>query len=199
MKKLLNLVYLFGLLPFVSYGQCGLDCDPASSAIVLGGGEYSRDCYLNSKMVSQNPDLASTRMLEACNFAITFIDMSRTNLAATHTNRGIIHIALGNYDRAFTNFNIGMNLLPETPEIFINRGNAFYRIGDYQMAIEDYRQSLELGFTAFSGVYLNLGKSYERIGNLDLAEQNYRQAIELSPNPAEAQDLLEGLLSQPVL
>ncbi len=196
MKKLLNLVYLFGLLPVASYGQCGLDCDPASSAIVLGGGEYSRECYLNSKMVSQNPSFVSTSMLEPCNFAITFIDMNRSNLAATHTNRGIIHVALGNYDDAFTNFNIGMNLLPETPEIFINRGNAFYRTGDYQMAIEDYSQSLELGFTNFSGVYLNLGKSYERIGNINLAEQNYRQALELLPDQEEAQNLLNGLLSQ---
>ncbi len=49
------------------------------------------------------------------------------------------------------------------------------------MAIEDYNQSIELGFADFSDVYLNLGKSYERLGNISLAEQNYQRAVDLSP------------------
>ncbi|MBN4075459.1 MAG: hypothetical protein COA71_02970 [SAR86 cluster bacterium] len=199
MKKISKFAYLLGLLPFVSYAQCGLECDPTSSAILLGGDNYPRECYLNSQMVSHNPDIASTNLLEPCDFAITFVEMTRNNLAATHTNRGVIHIALENYDSAFSDFNIGMTLSPEAAQIFVNRGNAFYHTGNYQMAIEDYSQSLELGFAGFSEVYLNLGKSYERIGNINLAERNYRQAIELSPNQAEAQNLLQGLLSQPEL
>ena len=63
------------------------------------------------------------------------------------------------------------------------------------MAIEDYSQSIELGYVDFADVYLNLGKSYERLGNINLAERNYRQAMELSSNQAEARGLLEGLLS----
>ena len=196
MKKIAKLAYLFGVLPLVSYAQCGLECDPTSSAILIGGIEYPVNCYLNSQKVSQNPDIATESMLEPCDFAITFVDMKKDTLAATYTNRGVIHIALGNYDGAFSDFNIGMNLLPKAAQIMVNRGNAFYHTGNYQMAIEDYNQSIELGYADFADVYLNLGKSYERMGNITLAQQNYQQAIDLSPNQAEARSLLDGLLSQ---
>jgi tetratricopeptide (TPR) repeat protein len=196
MKKIAKLAYLFGVLPLVSYAQCGLECDPTSSAILIGGIEYPVNCYLNSQKVSQNPDIATESMLEPCDFAITFVDMKKDTLAATYTNRGVIHIALGNYDGAFSDFNIGMNLLPEAAQIMVNRGNAFYHTGNYQMAIEDYNQSIELGYADFADVYLNLGKSYERMGNITLAQQNYQQAIDLSPNQAEVRSLLDGLLSQ---
>lgn len=197
MKKIAKLAYLYGALPLVSYAQCGLECDPTASAILIGGGDYAYDCYVNSQTVSQNPDLATFNMLETCNFAIQFVDLSKKDLAATHTNRGVIRIALGNYDGAFSDFNIGMTLLPEAAQILVNRGNAFYHTGNYQMAIEDYNRSIELGYSDFADVYLNLGKSYERMGNNNLAERNYQQAINLSPNQAEARSLLDGLLSQP--
>lgn len=197
MKKIAKLAYLFGALPLVSYAQCGLECDPTSSAILIGGIEYPVECYLNSQMVSQDPEIATYNMLEPCDFAISFVDMRKETLAATHTNRGVIRVALENYDGAFSDFNIGMNLLPEAAQILVNRGNAFYHTGNYQMAIEDYNQSIEIGYADFADVYLNLGKSYERMGNINLAERNYQRAIDLSPSQAEARALLDGLLSQP--
>ena len=202
MKTLSKLLYLGALLPLLSstqlsYAQslAGLRNDPAASAILLGGAEYARDCYLNSQMVSQNSDLASNGMLEPCHLAVDFVDLSKGNRAATYTNRGLIRLALGDIENAFSDFNIGMNLLPEAAQIFVNRGNAFYYTGNYEMAIEDYSQSIELGYATFPDVYLNLGKSYERLGDINLAERNYRQAIELSSNYDEAQGLLEGLIS----
>lgn len=203
MKKLSKLAYLLAALPLLSYVQltyaqtsAGVETDPAASAVLLGGEDYARDCYLNSQIVSQNAELASFSLLEPCDLAITFVSLSKNNLAATHTNRGVIRLALGDFDSAFSDFNIGMNLMPEAAQIFVNRGNAFYYTGNYEMAIEDYNQSIENGYVGFSDVYLNLGKAYERLGNINLAEQNYQQAIELSPNQAEARDLLQGLLSE---
>ena len=196
MKKLSKFALIFTALPFVSYAQCGLECDPSASAILLGGGNYARDCYLNSHMVTQNTELASLRMLESCDFAITHVELSKQNRAATHTNRGVIQIALGNYDDAFADFNIAMNLLPDAASILLNRGNAYYHTGNYQRAIEDYMQSLELGFSEYPDVYINLGKSYERIGDVNQAEQNYRRALELAPEHMETQGLLQGLTSQ---
>ncbi|MDG2089497.1 MAG: tetratricopeptide repeat protein [Gammaproteobacteria bacterium] len=202
MKTLSKLLYLCVLLPLLSlvqlsYAQsmAGLATDPAASGVLLGGDYYPRDCYLNSRIASQNSDFATESMLEPCDLAISYVNMSKSNQAATHTNRGVIRLALGDIDSAFSDFAIGMNLLPEAAQIFVNRGNAFYYTGNYVMAIEDYSQSIELGYADFADVYLNLGKSYERLGNINLAERNYRQAIELSSNQAEAQGLLEGLLS----
>lgn len=197
MKKIAKLAYLFGALPIMSYAQCGLECDPTSSAILIGGIQYPVDCYRNSQIVSQNPELATNSMLEPCDFAITFVDMKKDTLAATHTNRGVIRVALGNYDGAFSDFNIGMTLMPDAAQIRVNRGNAFYHTGNYQMAIEDYNQSIALGFSDFADVYLNLGKSYERMGNMNMADRNYQQALNLSSDQTEARSLLDGLLSQP--
>ena len=178
MKKT-SLAYLLCALPFVSYAQCGLDCDPSSSASVIGGGEKARECFVNARTVSANPELANSRML------------------ATYTNRGVSRVALNNYAAAFSDFNIAMNLLPDTPQIYVNRGNAFYQSGNYPMALEDYSRALELGIAEAHVVHLNLGKTYERLGNRNLAEQSYRQAVDLMPTNVEAQLLLSGLLSQP--
>ncbi len=196
MKNLSKLAYLFGVLPFVTYAQCGVECDPQSNAILFGGDNYARDCYHNSQMASQNAELVTYGMLEPCDIALVYVRMNKSNRAATHTNRGVVRTALGDFEGAFSDFNIGMTLLPEAAQIFVNRGNAFYYTENYQMAIEDYNRSLELGFADLPDVYLNLGKSYERIGNMNLAVRNYRQAAELSPNQAEAQDMLQGILSQ---
>ncbi len=193
MKKLSNIAYVLGVLPFVSYAQCGLECDPTSSAVIFGGTSYAYDCYRNTQIVSEDPLLASYSMLEPCDFALTHIELEKENLAATHTNRGVIKVALGDYEGAFSDFQIGLTLLPEAAQIYVNRGNAFYGVGDYQMAIQDYSQSLDMGLTDFSGIYLNLGKSYERIGNNNQAQMNYQRALELSPNDIEARSLLNGL------
>lgn len=196
MKRLSKFALIFAALPFVSYAQCGLECDPSANGILLGGDQYARECYLNSRTVTENSELASFRMLEPCDFAITYADMSKEIRAATHTNRGVIRIALGNYDDAFNDFNRAMNLLPDTAAILLNRGNAYYHTGDYQSAIEDYMQSLELGLSEYPDVYINLGKSYERTGNVSQAELNYRRALEIAPGQMEAQRLLQGLTSQ---
>tara|TARA_R110000772_G_scaffold29712_6_gene74129 strand:+ start:556 stop:1155 length:600 start_codon:yes stop_codon:yes gene_type:complete len=197
MKKT-SLAYLLCALPFVSYAQCGLDCDPSSSASVIGGGEKARECFVNARTVSANPELANSRMLEPCTYFITYIDSAEKNIrAATYTNRGVIRVALNNYAAAFSDFNIAMNLLPDTPQIYVNRGNAFYQSGNYPMALEDYSRALELGIAEAHVVHLNLGKTYERLGNRNLAEQSYRQAVDLMPTNVEAQLLLSGLLSQP--
>ena len=89
-----------------------------------------------------------------------------------------------------------MTLLPETAQIYVNRGNAYYHTENYPMAVEDYSRALTLNIAEAHVVHLNLGKSYERLGNRALAEQNYRRAIELMPSNVEAQQQLSGFLSQ---
>lgn len=197
MKKT-NLALLLCVLPGITFAQCGLECDPTSSASVLGGGEKARECYTNARMVSNNPELATNKMLESCTYFITNVDLAeKSTLAATYTNRGVIRVALSNYAAAFSDFNIAMNLLPNAAQIYVNRGNAFYQSGNYPMAIQDYNKALELGLTEANVVYLNLGKSYERTGNRNLAEQSYRRSAELMPSNIEAQQQLSGLLAQP--
>ena len=144
MKKLLTLTNLLAVFTLSSFAQfsfaqsvAGVETDPAASAILLGGESYASECYLNSQLAAENSELVTSAMLEPCDLAITFVTLSKSNLAATHTNRGVIRLALGNYANAFSDFEIGMNLLPEAAQIFVNRGNAFYHTGDYQMAIED--------------------------------------------------------------
>ena len=197
MKKA-NLAYLLCVLPVVSYAQCGLECDPTSSASVIGGGDKARACFTNATLVSNNPDIATFSMLEPCNYFITHVDAAEKKIrAATYTNRGVIRIALNRPAEAFSDFNIAMTLLPDTAEIFVNRGNAFYQSENYPMALQDYSRALELGLTEADVVHLNLGKTYERLGNRNLAEENYRRAVELMPTNVEAQQQLSGLLSQP--
>ncbi len=185
MKKITALGYLILILPYFSQAQ---------SVDVIGGTEIARDCFLNSQSVIRNPEFATRSLLEPCDFSLQNVDMKKSDRAATHTNRGIIRQAIGNFDGAFSDFNAAMGLLPKTPQIFVNRGNTFLETKDYQMALEDYDHALGLGMTYTHIVYLNMGIAYERLGNKSQAERSYREAIQANPDWNEPRNRLTKLL-----
>jgi len=63
----------------------------------------------------------------------------------------------------------------------MEKGNTYYRDGEYEQAIEEYIKLVDEGYLGTS-LFYNLGNSYYRIGNIGLAILYYERALKLSPS-----------------
>ena len=97
--------------------------------------------------------------------------------------------AAGNYDLAidyYTRCLKSVDLSIGNQAIFYNnRGEVYYRKGEYDRAIADYDQALRLD-PDYAGVYNNRGLAYLNTGEYDRAIANYDQALRLDPEFAFA-------------
>ena len=86
-------------------------------------------------------------MLDArvCTNAIRHDNLSKRDLAATHTNRGIIFAVEGKLHRALEDHNQAAQLKKDLSKIYINRGTVFHRLKEYEKALLDYQKALDLG------------------------------------------------------
>ena len=93
----------------------------AQSKTTFGSDNASR-CYQESN--SPFTDYG----LRYCTEAIRYDDLLLRDLAATHTNRGIIYAANGLLEEAMADHNEAMLLSPTMAKIYVNRGNVFHQI-----------------------------------------------------------------------
>ena len=62
-----------------------------------------------------------------------------------------------------------------------NRGNAFSAIGQYELAIQDYGESINLN-SNFAKPYNNRGVAFKKKGDYDRAIKDFDAAIKIDPN-----------------
>jgi len=77
---------------------------------------------------------------------------------------------------------------PDTPIAYNNRGEAYFRKGDYDRAIFDYDQALSIDPNYKTAYYLyeNRGTAYLMKGDYERAIADYHQALRINPNDANA-------------
>lgn len=83
----------------------------------------------------------------------------------------------------------GLNKLirenPDDPTHYINRGNAYFYIRNYERAISDYSKFIQI-YPDNAKAYLNCGDAHFCKGEYDKAISDYSKAIKLDPEYAEA-------------
>ncbi|MDE0326634.1 MAG: tetratricopeptide repeat protein, partial [Candidatus Poribacteria bacterium] len=90
-----------------------------------------------------------------------------------------------NYRKAVVYFTKAIELMPEFPQSYNNRGNAYDEIGKSDRAIQDLNTAIDLN-PEVALPYNNRGKAYNKKGEFDRAIQNFSKAIDLNPKLAEA-------------
>src|SRR5262245_31471201 len=66
-----------------------------------------------------------------------------------------------------------------------NRGNAYMAKGEYDRAVQDYDQSIELN-PNYARAFNNRGVAYQKKGEYDRAIKHFDDSIKLNPNYANA-------------
>ena len=102
------------------------------------------------------------------------------NPVKQETNKGLNNIAQGNNEQALIHFSNAIDLDPQNSEMYINRGNTYRVLEDYEMAIQDYSAAIELDPKSAS-VYQSRGFSFYMTLQFENAIEDFTKAIELDP------------------
>lgn len=157
----------------------------AESMQVIGSSSYARDCYRSSNAASLTGH-AGGADIKVCTKAIRSGGLRKKDLIATYVNRGIIYVAMQDYQKAARDYNKAIELSDDVAEAYVNRGNLWFVAQHYNKAIEDYDRSLAEGLTQAHVALLNRGMALEILGKLDEAKQSYLAALERVENWPEA-------------
>jgi Ca-activated chloride channel family protein len=81
---------------------------------------------------------------------------------------------------------------PGNDKINFNLGNSFYRLNNFDEAIQSYQQVIKIGQSPYlSESFYNLGNAYFRQGKLREALAAYEKTLQLAPNDEDAKFNLE--------
>ncbi len=116
-----------------------------------------------------------------CDAAIKRGKLSRPQLAATYSNRGIILANHGDLEKAIEDQNTAIALDPDSARAHVNRGNVYYRTDHHNEAVADYNQAITLSQGKLAPAYFNRAKSHLALGETDAAAKDFQQAATLAP------------------
>lgn len=136
---------------------------------------------------------ASENGLSYCNSAILKGSLSKRDLAATYSNRGLIYSRLSQHESALKDHNRAIELRPELAPAYINRGNALYRLNSFEDAMQDYEKAISIGWGPIHLAHYNKGLIYLKSKNKTKARAAFRKALEISPDSKMIRSRLESI------
>lgn len=92
---------------------------------------------------------------------------------------------IGLWRDAPTFWSYEIRLYPDVSSAYYSRGLAYYKLSNYQMALEDLNKTIEID-PQYMNVYYDRGVVYQDIGNYREAMNDYNKAIEHDPQFAKA-------------
>ena len=128
-----------------------------------------------------------------CTDAIRQDNLLLRDLAATHTNRGIIYAANDQLDRAMKDHNKAALLAPGMGKIYVNRGNVYHQLHEYVTALADYDRALKLANVPLDIVHYNKSLALIRLKRWDDALIALEAALAINPESARVKKKLDQL------
>ncbi len=158
----------------------------AQGAVTVIGGGLGQACY----EAAETGRIPSIQAMEICNLALEQERMNRRDKAATHTNRGILHMRAGNNTKAMWDYQKSLNLLPDLKEAKVNLGAAYYNLRRYPEALVALNEGVSSESVNARAIgHYNRGLTHEKLGDIQKAYEDFRMALTLEPTfkQAEAQ------------
>ena len=149
------------------------------------GSDNATRCYQESNTPF------STHGILFCTDAIRNDNLVLRDLAATHTNRGIIYAPNGQLDRAMKGHNKAALLAPLMGKIYVNRGNVYHQIHEYVTALAHYDRALELANVPLDIVHYNRSLTLIRLKRWDDTLAALEAALEINPESARVKRKLD--------
>jgi len=156
---------------------------------VLLNEAYAQRCF---EAALQGGDRAD---VETCDKAIEEQPLGTRDLAATHSNRGLLLARLGEYDAALADHDRALALAPELAGLYINRANTHVRARDFRSAFADLERAIELAGDGLPAAYYNRALLFQRLGDRQAARADAQRAAELAPQTLAYRSFAESLAS----
>jgi Tfp pilus assembly protein PilF len=91
----------------------------------------------------------------------------------------------GYWQNSITLFDHTLKVTDNNWLAYYSRGDAYYILGNYRQAIEDYGRAIEI-IPNYAKVYYSRGDAYYVLGNYRQAVEDYGRVIEIKPGYADA-------------
>jgi len=108
-----------------------------------------------------------------------------SKLVLAHSNRGIVHLKLGNRDQALIDFNNALKLDAKHALSLHSRATIYMDRGQYKKALADFDSALAIDEHNPS-IHYNQGVAYQMLNHPDLALAKFNKAIKIDPSDAKA-------------
>lgn len=91
----------------------------------------------------------------------------------------------GGYEECVVEFNALLRQYPDSAEVYLNRGIAYFRMGQVDKAMSDYAQAIKLDPNNYMA-YIERSSAYNRLGDAQNALRDLNRAVEVAPDSVTA-------------
>lgn len=112
------------------------------------------------------------------------LNIQPDNIVALNNLAWIVSEQQGKYADALKLATDGLAKYPDYEELLDTRGVIYFRMGEFDKAVEDFLKSLKLippGNIEAAGTYFHLGRTYAEMGDKVKAAENLNMALTLDP------------------
>ena len=165
---------------------CGAGPLSASETMLLNTSP-ARECYL--AVLNDGAPMN----VETCTLAIEHQMLTRQDLAATYSNRGILLARSGDVAAALRDHDRALTLAPEMASVYINRSNALVAAKRYKEALADLEQAIALADASLPVAYYNRALMFNTLGDQQAARADAKRAAQLAPETAAYRNFVRTL------
>jgi len=142
----------------------------------MGGVEDLTECKKGYQATQSGRHSAAVDLYNSC---IKHGNLTEPSLSRTYRNIGIANRRMKKPKVAIEYFNKSLSYDPfDKQHDYINRGNSWSDLGQYQNALADYTKALSIAPKEGAAVF-NRGIVYERLGQIDKAVKDFYLATRL--------------------
>lgn len=123
--------------------------------------------------------LLSDAIEQAKQVTAEYRDLSRGWGMLADIYRAVINVTNSASSLALEAYREALTRDPANPQLYLDRGTVSYAVGNYDLAVEDFRRALSLK-NDWAIAWLKLGEAYGKTGKTDWSDQAYQQAMRLS-------------------
>ena len=121
--------------------------------------------------------------------------LTRRDLVATYSNRGIIHSKIGKFEKALADHDQAVRLKPDMPQVHINRGNALYHIHEYEEALTEFDKAIATDAGLIATALFNKALTLLKLHRLNEAKVTLETALEADPDSKRIEKALNNITS----
>ena len=151
---------------------------PAVGAVTVIGNTSARMCF----EAADSPIMPSFRDINYCDNAFSEGALSQHDTVATHVNRGILRLRRNQIDPAIADFDEAIEIDPNQPEAYLNKGAALIRLNNPAEALRLFTVALEHNTERPEIAHFGRAIANETLGNVREAYYDYQRASELDPD-----------------
>jgi tetratricopeptide (TPR) repeat protein len=154
----------------------GLAAGAAEAAVTVYGSGFAEQCF---HVARDGGDLYGG--IADCNQALIEDQLQGRDLAGTYVNRGVLHMAVNEYDAAKSDFEKSIAIDPNLGEAWVNLGALMIANHQFAAGIADIDKGLALGPQEPEKAYYNRALADEGMDNETAAYYDYTKAAQLKP------------------